>query len=162
MRAGVDFNRVLDDKLGHSTFAWSSSVPDETTYPRGTARPVFLFGDVSSGFTAGPQPAPKPRPRMSSSASPWTAVYAARPEAQPRPVRTLTAGEKAALDVLRSLGCVTLVNDFTDAELKTAFRFLALRFHPDRHPGSTDEERAELARTFARIAEAYRTLTRVN
>jgi DnaJ-class molecular chaperone len=46
----------------------------------------------------------------------------------------------------------------TDVRLKSAFRTLAHRFHPDRHPGLSHDERQRFAMTFADAAEAYRTL----
>jgi DnaJ-class molecular chaperone len=70
----------------------------------------------------------------------------------------LTAAERVALDALRSLGADTLDESFTTLDLKRAFRALALRYHPDRHPsGSPDQHRA-LAQAFARVHESYRTL----
>jgi hypothetical protein len=162
MRTEADFSRVLDEKLGAAQFAWASpSDSSDTRSSRPFAHPVFLFGDLRNGFSA--EPTAANRPKVSSGASPWTTVYAARPEAQPsRPARTLSLAQRQALDVLRSVGGATLADDFTDAELKSAFRALARRFHPDRHPESADGERARLARTFGRIAEAYRLLARLN
>jgi hypothetical protein len=154
MRQGADFSQILDEKLDAAPFAWSSS-----RRPRVAAawnpgpRPVFLFGDLGTGFTDGPSPV-----ATRSGASPWTPVYGARPEAQSRPARLLTAAQKQAAGVLRGLGA-TLAADFTDAELKSVFRALARRFHPDRHPGSTEGERARLALSFATACDAYRTLT---
>jgi len=41
-------------------------------------------------------------------------------------------------------------------EARRAFHREALRFHPDRHPGASEEERAILTRQFMAVAEAYR------
>jgi DnaJ-class molecular chaperone len=60
--------------------------------------------------------------------------------------------------MLRRLGADFLTDRFTNGELKSAFRVLARRFHPDRHPGSSDAERSHLARSFAAACDAYRTL----
>jgi curved DNA-binding protein CbpA len=45
-------------------------------------------------------------------------------------------------------------------QARRAFRRLALRLHPDRHPTAPPEERARLAERFARVAAAYRQLSR--
>lgn len=152
MRERADFGRVLDEKLGE-TVAWSSPVG-----ARGSASwrpgpgPVFLFGGVTAGFAG------SPRPGVTRVPPAW--FTSSRPAATPvRPARTLSRTQERALDYLRGLGARTLAADFTDAEIKSAFRALALRFHPDRHPGSSDAERASLARAFASVCDAYRTLT---
>ncbi len=116
---------------------------------------MFLFGDVKTGFSAGPAHA-----AHSPGVLPRTAVYAAGGEAPPR--RRLSAVQQQALDCLRGLGCRSLGPDFTVGELKSAFRSLAFRYHPDRHPGSGDAERAQLSRAFAGLCDAYRTLTYVH
>jgi DnaJ domain len=155
MRPTQDFRRILDEKLEAQAFAWaspSSQAAGATRRP--SARPVFLFGDAGTGFTAGPA-----RPAASSGASPWTPVYGARTGAHLRPARRLTAVQQAALDTLRELGAAALDAASTDAEIRTAFRTLARRFHPDRHPGCPESDRARLSRTFATLCDAYRTLT---
>lgn len=155
MRARSDFGRILDDKLEAAAFAWSSPFKaTEATTRDPRPRPVFLFGDLHTGFTAGPA-----RQAAASGASPWTPVYDARPGAQIRPARRLTPQQQAALDALRAMGADSLTPDFTDAEIKSAFRALVRTFHPDRHPGSSDAERALLSRRFAAVCDAYRTLT---
>jgi hypothetical protein len=156
MRTGPDFRQILDGKLDDAGFARTAR-PEHRAAGGGTQpapRPVFLFGDIRSGFTAGPG-----RPAPTSGAPAWTPVYGARPGAQSRPARRLTPAERRALDTLCALGAGALGDHFTDAELKSAFRELARRFHPDRHPGSSDAERARLSREFASACEAYRTLT---
>jgi hypothetical protein len=164
MRAGPDFGQILDEKLEGAGFAWASRRERRAAADHPGARPVFLFGDLRSGFTAGPS-----RPAQASGASPWTPVYGARPGAQSRgagvragdrPARHLTPPQRLAVDALRALGADPLCDDFTDAELKSAFRVLARRFHPDRHPASSDAERARLSRSFAAACDAYRALTR--
>lgn len=71
--------------------------------------------------------------------------------------RALTARERAALDELVALGA-TLSADPSMRELRSAFRTLARRYHPDRHVGLTDAERAGVAQLFARAHDAYRVL----
>ncbi|HEY3381741.1 MAG TPA: J domain-containing protein [Vicinamibacterales bacterium] len=150
----MTFGRILDEKLNDDSFAWSS--PRTTNAPsaswRPSPQPVFLFGDFLSGFTADAG-------RLSSQPGRPTWFPAYEPPQPPRrPVRHLSATEQQALDCLRGMGAQSLHADFTDAEVKSAFRALARKFHPDRHPGSGDQERARLARAFASVCDAYRTL----
>jgi hypothetical protein len=77
--------------------------------------------------------------------------------AQARPRRTLSMKQQDALDTLLGLGA-RLDQDFTDGELRRAFRNLALRYHPDRHVDAGEAERARLAALFARARAAYELL----
>jgi DnaJ like chaperone protein len=45
-------------------------------------------------------------------------------------------------------------------EIKSAFRRLALMFHPDNQAGIEEEEREKTSQTFVKIRDAYRELTR--
>jgi DnaJ-domain-containing protein 1 len=45
-------------------------------------------------------------------------------------------------------------------EIKSAFRRLALAFHPDNHAGLEEKERKEKSQAFMKIRDAYRELTR--
>jgi hypothetical protein len=45
-------------------------------------------------------------------------------------------------------------------EIKSAFRRLALMFHPDNQTGLEEKEREKTSRTFVKIRDAYRELTR--
>jgi hypothetical protein len=74
-----------------------------------------------------------------------------------RPHRTLSMKHQDALDTLLGLGA-RLDQDYTDGELRRAFRTLALRYHPDRHVDAGDAERAHLAALFARAHAAYELL----
>ena len=69
-------------------------------------------------------------------------------EPPPLPVE-LTALERQALDDAASPGA-----------LRRAYRTLARRYHPDRHPGRNIAERQQLARLFAEATDRYRQLTR--
>ena len=69
----------------------------------------------------------------------------------------MAAGHARALGELVSLGA-DLRPDFTAAELRTAYRSLARRYHPDSHPGSTEVAKVRLARLFADLTENYRRL----
>lgn len=74
--------------------------------------------------------------------------------APPRPPRVLSAGARTALNRLRCLGASNLDDGFTHIELKRAFRRLAMRLHPDRHPHASHSERARLAREFSAMTDA--------
>jgi DnaJ-class molecular chaperone len=49
--------------------------------------------------------------------------------------------------------------DASREEIKSAFRRLALMFHPDNHAGLEEKEREEKSRAFMKIRDAYRELT---
>ena len=71
-----------------------------------------------------------------------------------RPTRSLTARQRRALDLLRDAGA-DLHDDYLASELKSAFRRLAQRLHPDMHPRASIDERAELSARFRGVREAY-------
>src|SRR5207245_686341 len=97
--------------------------------------PSFLFG---------------PR-RFHFQSTPYAAFKNAAPVPTPlRRPRRLTPAQQRALDALVTLGAA-IASDFSERELRTAFRGLARRYHPDGHPGSSDAEKARLARTFSDI-----------
>ena len=77
----------------------------------------------------------------------------------------LTAASPAAVAPtlparLTSLERQTLDDARTPDALRRAYRTLAHRYHPDRHPSSGPAERERLARLFAEATEYYRLLTR--
>jgi hypothetical protein len=71
--------------------------------------------------------------------------------------RTLTTRQQQALETFGWLGA-DLAPDFSAGQLRRAFRALARRYHPDRHPRVSDAERARLARTFAELCDCHRLL----
>jgi DnaJ-class molecular chaperone len=73
----------------------------------------------------------------------------------------LNERERQALDWLRCAGACALTERFTAVELKSAFRALARRFHPDAQPGVDEWRRQELAESFRRLTAAYRALRAV-
>jgi preprotein translocase subunit Sec63 len=77
-----------------------------------------------------------------------------------RPKRSLSARHLQALDALVGLGA-RIAADFTNDELRRAFRGLALRYHPDRHPTTDDGEKARLSGLFAQACDAYEHLKSV-
>jgi curved DNA-binding protein CbpA len=59
-------------------------------------------------------------------------------------------------DFYKILGVTQSAND---AEIKKAYKKLALKFHPDRHASKTEEERAQAEASFKDIGEAYAILS---
>lgn len=59
----------------------------------------------------------------------------------------------------RALEVLGLPASATPREVQRAFRALALRLHPDRHPDAPEERKAELHRAFVRLTQAYQQLT---
>jgi hypothetical protein len=79
------------------------------------------------------------------------------PAAPPRSRRRLTALQWRALDSFNRLGAGVSV-DFSASELRSTFRRLARRYHPDRHPGASEPERQRLSREFTTLRNSYDTL----
>ncbi len=73
---------------------------------------------------------------------------------EPRTRRPLKPVEESALQTLVRLGA-SLDRSFTARELRSTFRALAQRYHPDRHPTVSDAERMRLGATFAELTHAY-------
>jgi hypothetical protein len=85
---------------------------------------------------------------------------ATRPAATPH--RRLTPQEQHAFDALNRLGA-GLPADFTAAQLRSAFRALARRYHPDKHPLALSGQKARLAEVFtAIVAHQARLMTLLN
>lgn len=74
--------------------------------------------------------------------------------------RHLTSGETHALTILNRLGA-RLDPDFTHRALRTAYRALARRLHPDHHAKTDPVERMRRSRLFVVATEHHRTLLRV-
>jgi hypothetical protein len=101
--------------------------------------------------------------RHGASPAPWlSASVATAPPPPAGPAgRTLSPRQREAFDAFVQLGA-RIEDDFTHAELRTMFRSLALRYHPDRYPGSSDSERAHLSVRFAQLHHAYESLKSVS
>ncbi len=110
--------------------------------------------------TGAPATATAPRQRPQPEAPPAPRPEAPRSQAPraPRIPRRLKPAEQTALQTLVNLGA-SLDGAFTARELRTAFRALAQRYHPDRHPGANDAERMRLGATFAELTSAYGVLS---
>ena len=74
--------------------------------------------------------------------------------------RHLTSSETQALTILNRLGA-RLDPDFTHRALRTAYRTLARRLHPDHYSKSDSVERMRRSRLFVVATEHHRTLLRV-
>jgi hypothetical protein len=99
--------------------------------------------------------------KRGASPLPWRPVADRRPSPQPaRPHRALSPRQREALDAFVQLGA-RMGDDFTHAELRSVFRSLALRYHPDRHPGSSETERTNLSVRFTQLHDAYESLKSV-
>ena len=83
-----------------------------------------------------------------------------QPPPRPRPRRALTARQERALVELVALGA-DLRADFSLRELRSAYRTLARRYHPDRHPASGEAEKARLAKVFGELNDNHRRLLAV-
>ena len=137
MRRGIDFSQVLQERLEACPVA---DVPEPARVGFVAPPSLGFFLNYPDLTSAVPPPA---TPRR------WQA-----PRPQPRPRRTFLPHEQRALDYLVGLGA-RLEPDLTMAELRSAFRALAREYHPDRHPGSSPQQKERLAALFRRLRQAY-------
>ena len=147
------FAEVLQRKLGDfdpeppaaSAYAWRRPVQG----------PTVLYFDARTYAAAGPSRIPPAAGDGPARVRPFV-----RPSPPPRPRRILTADERRALEQFVALGAA-LTADFTDGELRSAYRALARQYHPDRHPQISPFEQARLSQTFSTLSDAYRHLQSV-
>lgn len=52
-----------------------------------------------------------------------------------------------------------LQNNVSDEEVKKAYKKMAVKYHPDKHANSSEQEKKEAEEKFKTIAEAYEVLT---
>lgn len=158
MPAGVAFAEILDEKLGAFTAFTPRPVPFST--PRYTPPHPLLYAAPHQQYRTAPYGAVPPgRRHVARAPVPASPVVGSAPP--PRPAaRTLTGREQAAFERLTALGA-RIGLDFSAVELRRAFRTLARRYHPDRHPDSDAAEQARLAGLFADIHDHYRVLARL-
>lgn len=162
MHRGPAFGDILADKLRDVDVERPFPVGARTGFGPAT-RPIMLDGEPRFYFHAtayGRMAGPTPR---QAGHSPFVPPYSAASWVPPithasrMTRRILSPRHQRALDALIGFGA-TLHADFTDAELRSAFRALARRYHPDRHPGSDASESSRLAQVFAGLADHYREL----
>ncbi|MGE3959629.1 MAG: hypothetical protein AB7H96_23135 [Vicinamibacterales bacterium] len=146
------FADVLDDALGVTAGPVSYASRGATAFTQQPAHP-FLF--VKMPAFAGARVTYATAHQAKGTGQ--VVADAPGPAEVRRPVRTLTATEQRALDGLVAAGAA-LHADFTAAELRRAYRALARRIHPDRHPHASHAQRTELSRQFADASGHYRTL----
>ena len=159
-RAFVD---VLDEILGDGESAPSMAEAAHRS-PRIASSPLYAYSPNQAPNRFWSAPAPRPTQLRAAFDGLKRFVHQApAPPAQhrvpsaPRPGRTLKPAEESALRTLIGLGA-TMDQGFTAKELRSTFRTLAQRYHPDRHPYATDAERKRLAAAFAELTGAYTTL----
>ena len=146
------FADVLDDALGVTPGPAMTSSRGAST-PTLQPVPPFLFFTLPAAAGT----------RGTYAPAPWkhTRNQAVAVEAEPaevrQPARTLTAGQQRALNLLTSFGAC-LTPDFTFDDLRSEYRQLARRIHPDRHNSCTPSDRERLSRQFAELSESYRQL----
>jgi hypothetical protein len=159
MRQREAFGDVLDRVMGQSIPEPVARVSEAWERPQAVAPNPFLFSRYAVPTFAWVAPAASPAAdlRFRSIAAPAATPV---PSPEPRPLRALAPREQRALRQMIALGA-DLRPDFDAVELRRAFRILARRYHPDRHPDGTDEVKAGLSRTFAELAENHRCLLAV-
>jgi len=170
MPCGVAFDELLDQKLAAESI---DSKPAVTVGPAGMATAYgFFFVETArtavASFSAGHE---RFAGAVSTASVRVTLAGATSPATPPSsaPVRSvrrhLSKREQRAFDELEALGG-NLAGNFTFDELRSVFRSLARRYHPDRHTGCDAQERLRLADQFTRARDAYQVLagqfTRVN
>ena len=170
MQAGATFADVLDATLGAptrapSTAGWSN---------RPVTPPLFVFEfPLAAKAAATATQRPRPVSSVNARSQAFSAIAAAEesqvrkprpvdpaePSARPAPAPKfrLTTLEARALAALNALGA-DLDDSVCPETLRKAFRRLAHRYHPDRHPGIGATETARLARQFADATAHYRPL----
>jgi hypothetical protein len=168
----LDFAQLLDEKVRET----ASSRVERGPAPIGNdlAAPAhpLLFAVPYQQFRVSAYPATEPsharrvastRVAPSSTAAHTPATRRVAP-LDPAPMvapvagRRLTPGEMQSLQMLNALGA-RLSADFSMSDLRSAYRRLARRYHPDRHPnGGVDHLR--WTRLFAEITTHHRHLTR--
>ena len=92
--------------------------------------------------------------RRNSSVSP----HARAQQAQRVPPRSFTADEICALELLQIECNIHFSNDFSQSDLKAAWRKAALLTHPDRYAQANTTIQAAMAQKFTALATAFQVL----
>jgi len=147
------FVEVLDEVLTDPAGATSTTAqPGTNPSARIASTPIYAYTPYQTPnrfWTA-------PGPYESAAAAEFArhSAPAAKPRAEARAKRRLKPVEESALQTFLRLGGA-IDGNFTSKELRSTFRALAQRYHPDRHPHVTDAERSRLGSTFAELTSAY-------
>lgn len=137
MKADASFQEILADKMGVKTATSSSEIRDDSP-----ANMAFLLGRLQVFRFAKPVTNPFPR------------TPPPKRERPKGPVHSLSTEQTESKNWFISQG-EPLAEDFFRTELKTAFRRLALKLHPDKEGGSIQaflelkKHRQRLERLFA-------------
>jgi hypothetical protein len=101
-----------------------------------------------------------PRPEVDDPTAPRRLAQgeflSGRPRHRVRENREAVAESRRQSGALRTLG---LSPGASVGDIRKAFREMAQKLHPDRHPNATAEERHRLFQRFAEISRAYHSLT---
>jgi hypothetical protein len=149
MAPAAGFSEVLDQLVDR--YAAGEPAAPRRWHPGIATQPFFSFDSLNP--SASLRTPLQPHPRAMAQTAP-TAVRPETPRDTPRPRRVLSAAQREAFHRLVSLGA-SLRIDFTGEELRTQFRMLARVHHPDRHPGSSEREQAQLSASFTALRRAY-------
>jgi hypothetical protein len=160
MAGGTAFADILDEMIGEVPADRASRAPQPGLRP--LPPNPFLFTEphrhYRTAYGAFGRPGGALRDtRPGESAS--VVVPPAAPAPSRPPMRKLSFVDARAVEQLVALGA-RLPNDFTAGELRSAFRALARKYHPDTHPASDPAESARLARVFADVNAHYQQLQR--
>lgn len=179
--AAVAFSRVLDEKLLEKLekgvgptlsgwWRWPGPPVDPLLFaePLHVRRATLYADETSSRRPAADRPAadrpsaprdPHP-PRHTPAAAGRPTSRCASSQASPRLARRLSPVDLQALHAFNRLGA-NLESDFTARELRSAFRMLARRYHPDAQPGADPIEQARRSLLFGRLVSYHRRLSAV-
>ena len=158
MRRGETFAEVLEHELELGTYQPDRRASKAAQTRQLTPAHPFLFVDPRFFFNATAYASMAGAARAPFDGA--QTMHAGASVPAPNlfgPSRPLAARQERALGELVSLGA-DLRADFTIGELRSAFRALARRYHPDAHPGSSDAVKIRLSRLFAELTENYRCL----
>jgi hypothetical protein len=165
MHRGAAFGDILAEKLRDVYVDWPSPRAGRPGFGPASSSSI-LDGEARVHFRATPYGRIAGATECRTVRSPCAPQHAPSPlvapgAAAPRPPRRiLSPRHQRALDALIGFGA-DLHPDFTEAELRSAFRSLARCYHPDRHPGTDAAESGRLARIFSGLAGHYRELLAV-
>jgi hypothetical protein len=161
VRCAVTFAEILESELNctnvpHASGAWN----------RPLTTPLFVFELPRPLVSMGRVDLRSPVPPFNPTRGHHVAhTHTPAPETHSTPFTerpttrkvTLSLRDMRALAALNDLGA-DLGEDLSPNGLRRAFRQLARRYHPDRHPGSSAAEQDRLARLFAEATVHYRVL----